>query len=331
MDVALDTMFRPAPPGGEIETTRLFRHTPAKVWAALTIPARIADWMGAEWLGSDDALRPGSAMHLRFTDTDMESRGEVLRFEAPHVLEHSFFDNLPPGSVVCWVLSAEGEFCRLTLTHRFRATEDAPRHAAGWLGLLNRLGETLDGVAPSGGMDRWRFWRDAFAADFPAAATRDGRRIDVDGMPAIRFRRVLAHQPDVVWRALIEPAAMARWLQAEAAVDPRVGGCFQLVFQGGPDRMDGEITQFDPPSLLEYTWPESSAHGNSVVRFELRPDRDGCHLTLTHVLRAGGEMADFASGWHWHLDALDAALLGRGRAFDRERWAALRQVYEATL
>ena len=95
--------------------------------------------------------------------------------------------------------------------------------------------------------------------------------------------------------------------------------------------MAGEITRWEPPSLLEYTWPEISAGGDSVGRFALRPIEGGCVLSLTHLLRAGGDRADFLSGWHWHLDCLDAALLGEARDFDRARWANLRAVYAATL
>ena len=162
-------------------------------------------------------------------------------------------------------------------------------------------------------------------------ATRDGRTSIVDGVPTLHFERHLRHAPSAVWAALTEPEALARWMQAEATVDPHVGGRFQMIFQGGPHRMAGEITRWEPPSLLEYTWPEKSAGGDSLVRFVLRPSEGGCVLTLTHTLRGGGDLADFASGWHWHLDCLDAALVGEAREFDTPRWAALREVYAATL
>jgi hypothetical protein len=57
----------------------------------------------------------------------------------------------------------------------------------------------------------------------------------------------------------------------------------------------------------------------------------GCLLALTHVFTTGGEMADFASGWHWHLDMLERVLAGGSVAPDRPRLAALSQAYRATL
>ncbi len=54
-------------------------------------------------------------------------------------------------------------------------------------------------------------------------------------------------------------------------------------------------------------------------------------MVLTHRLDAGGDLTDFASGWHWHLDALDKALEGETVPFDEQRWRLLRKVYEMTL
>jgi uncharacterized protein YndB with AHSA1/START domain len=331
MDGMMPAIFHARPGGDAVELSRFLRHPPEKVWAALTIPARLAAWMGIEWLGPDEALRTGAEMHYRFTNMDMETRGTVLRCEPPALLEHSFSDHFPPGAIVTWSLAPEADGTRLTLTHRFRGPEDAPRTAAGWASLLGQLDAALGGHTPQGGMEEWRRWRDDFAASFPPAAIRDGRSMTEDGFPALRFERVMAHPPEKIWSALVEPDAIARWWQAEATVEPRLGGKFSLIFQGGPHRMNGEITRWEPPSVLEYTWPETHANGDSLVRWTLRPDVAGCRLTLTHVLRAGGNAADFASGWHWHLDAMDRALLGETVSFDEPRWKTLRKIYQATL
>jgi len=74
----------------EIELVRDYRKPIDKVWAALSTPARIEDWMGVEWL--PDASAPlilGGPFRYRFKNTDMETQGTVLRLEPPHVLEHS--------------------------------------------------------------------------------------------------------------------------------------------------------------------------------------------------------------------------------------------------
>jgi uncharacterized protein YndB with AHSA1/START domain len=210
--------------------------------------------------------------------------------------------------------------------------EDAPRTAAGWTMILESLARGLgEDLPPPRGKDDWRAARDRYAATFPARALRDGRRTEVEGHPALRFERLLSHPPQAVWNALITPEAISRWLQARATFEPRLGGRVELCFEQADHAMVGEVLAFDPPRRLEYTWPERHAGGDSFVRFDLEPSEAGCRLVLTHVFRKGGDLADFASGWHWHLDALDRALDGESVAFDRARWEALKRAYAATL
>ena len=331
----MDAPTYPAPDarflGQAVELSRAFRQPAEKVWAALTLPARITEWMGAEWLGDPAALQEGSAFDIRFRDTGMESRGRVLRCE-PFTLEYSWFENLAPGGVVTWHLTPESPGCRLTLKQTFPTPEDAPRQAAGWACLLQKLAEAAgDAAAAPQNREDWRRLRDGFAAAFPPQATRDGRKATSNGVPCLRFERLLNHDCASVWEALVSPPFIARWFQADAVVDPMVGGRFHLAFHAFNHATHGQITRWEPPYLLEFTWPEEAARGNSLVRFELTPAHAGCTLVLTHEFHAGGEMADFASGWHWHLDALEPALMGMAVLFDHARWGALRQVYQATL
>jgi uncharacterized protein YndB with AHSA1/START domain len=321
--------FHPLPAGGELVLTRRFRQPVEKVWAALSTPGRIADWMGVEWLSGDAPLREGGPFDYRFRAADIETRGTVLRLEPPHLLEHSWFDNQPPGSVVRWALAPDGDGCVLTLTHLFRAPDDAPRAAAGWTDLLDSLAASL-GEQPEGVTKGWPEQRDLYAAAFPPEATRDGRLSEENGSPALRFERQLARPVEQVWAVLVEPERIARWL-AKAEVEARAGGRFHLDFHDGASVVDGRISRWEPPHLLEHSWPEKNANGNSLVRWELSPAGEGTRLVLTHRLDAGGDLADFASGWHWHLDALDKALDGETVAFDEQSWRLLRKVYQMTL
>jgi uncharacterized protein YndB with AHSA1/START domain len=329
-DVA--ALWRPPGAGPWLELSRSFRQPPAKVWEALTIPARLSSWMGVEWLGDEAPLVVGARFDYRFLNTDLESRGRVLRLEAQRRLEHSWFENIPPAAVIAWILEPDGEGCRLTLTHSAGPADDAPRTAAGWTMILESLARELgEDLPPPSGKDGWRAARDHYAATFPAPALRDGRRTEVDGYPALRFERLLVHPPQAVWNALVTPEAISRWLQARATFEPRLGGRIELHFEHADHAMVGEVLAFDPPRRLEYTWPERHAGGDSIVRFDLEPHETGSRLVLTHVFRKGGDLADFASGWHWHLDALDRALDGESVAFDRARWQALKRAYAATL
>jgi uncharacterized protein YndB with AHSA1/START domain len=315
-----------------LELTRSFRQPTAKVWDVLVTPSRLSAWMGVEWLGDDAPLTKGSRFDYRFLNTDLESRGRVLRLEPESLLEHTWFENIPPAAVIAWRLEPEHGGCHLTLTHSEGPVDDAPRTAAGWTMILTTLARELgEDIPPPRGKDDWRAARDRYAATFPAPALRDGRRTEVDGHPALRFERLLAHPPEEVWQALVTPEAIFRWLQARATFEPGTGGRLELHFAHADHTMVGKILAFDPPRRLEYTWPERHDGGDSAVRFELEPHETGSRLVLTHVFRKGGDLADFASSWHWRLDALDRALDGETVAFNRPRWQALKGAYAATL
>lgn len=322
--------FAAGPDAPQLTLTRRLAKPIDKVWAALTTPARLAAWMGVEWLADPATpLSLGARFDYRFADTDMVSQGRVLRFEPPRVLEHSWFENQPPGNVVRWTLEPDGEGCILTLTHQFGGPEDAPRTASGWTMILDQLARSFGEASEAGG--DWREVRDRYAMQFPPEASRDGRLSHDDGAPALRFSRIVNAPAAAVWEALTTPQGLARWLQADAIVDGVVGGRFRLLLGGGASRVDGVILRWEPPTVLEYTWPEVAANGDSLLTFQLEDRGTTTCLTVTHRLDAGGDLQGFAAGWHWHLDCLDDAVEGRGRIFDPQRFAVLQKVYAATL
>lgn len=121
----------------------------------------------------------------------------------------------------------------------------------------------------------------------------------IDNRPALRFERHLDHSVKRVWRAVSEPAEMARWFVAPVAWKPEVGEIFEAEGQ------TGEITEVDAPHVLAWTWAEER------YRFELRAEGDGCVLVFTHVFDDRlGPAAQHAAGWDAYLNRLDAHLLG---------------------
>ncbi len=120
----------------------------------------------------------------------------------------------------------------------------------------------------------------------------------VDGRPALRFERRLDHSVERVWRAITEPAELARWFVAAVEWTPELGEAFEAMDQ------PGEITELEPPRLIAYTW------GGELFRFELRPDGAGCLLTFSHVFDDRALGAQHATGWELHFDRLAAFLAG---------------------
>ncbi|MFJ4640059.1 SRPBCC family protein [Streptomyces hygroscopicus] len=149
---------------------------------------------------------------------------------------------------------------------------------------------------------------------------KDTLRQTGGGRSALRLERRFAHPPEKVWRALTEPAQLARWFPSEVRVELRTGGRMGFVFPGreAPD-MDGVVTELDPPHVFAFAW------GDDELRWELRPEGDGCVLTLTHTFGDRFGAASFASGWHACLTGL-ADLLG-GEDTARDDMAELHEKY----
>jgi uncharacterized protein YndB with AHSA1/START domain len=128
----------------------------------------------------------------------------------------------------------------------------------------------------------------------------NGTQITVDGLPALRFERRLPHAIERVWRAVTEPAELARWfVVTEIPWTPRAGE----EFEAGGDR--GRITALEPPRLLAWTWARER------YSFTLSPDGDGCVLEFVHVFDPElGPGWQHAAGWEAYFDRLDAHLAG---------------------
>ena len=121
----------------------------------------------------------------------------------------------------------------------------------------------------------------------------------VDGRPALRLERRLAHSVERVWRAVSEPPELARWFVAGASWTPAVGETFEAAGE------QGRVTAVEPPRLLAWTW------GVERYSFELAPDGEGCLLVFTHVFNPEfGPDWQHAAGWDTYFDRLEAHVAG---------------------
>ena len=144
----------------------------------------------------------------------------------------------------------------------------------------------------------------------------DGTLETIDGRPALRFERRLAHPVDRVWRAVTEPAELARWFVAPVAWTPALGETF------GAEGQSGEITALDAPHRLAWTW------GDERYAFELAADGDGCRLVFIHVFDGRhGPAAQHAAGWEAYFDRLDAHLAG-GALSEQDAHSSIGELHE---
>jgi uncharacterized protein YndB with AHSA1/START domain len=124
-------------------------------------------------------------------------------------------------------------------------------------------------------------------------------QVTVEGRPALRIERRLAHPVERVWRAVTEPAELERWFVAPVPWTPELGEVFAA---GGES---GRVTELEPPRSIAWTW------GAERYRFELAPQAEGCLLVFTHVFNPDlGPAWQHAAGWETYFDRLDAHLAG---------------------
>ena len=143
----------------------------------------------------------------------------------------------------------------------------------------------------------------------------DGTLETIDGRPALRFERTLAHSVERVWRAISEPAELERWFAAAADWTPATGETFEAYVA------TGEVTEVDAPHRLAWIF------AGERYSFELAAQEDGCKLIFTHVFDDRALAAQTAAGWETYLSRLEPHLAG-GYLSEEEAHEPWEEVHE---
>lgn len=127
----------------------------------------------------------------------------------------------------------------------------------------------------------------------------------------------IAARPETVWKLLVQPKELTRWMGETAVLDIREGGKYRVEVVPG-QFVVGEYRVVDPPRRLVHTWGwdvEGNAvrPGTTTVTFKLRRRADGTtHLVLTHSdLLTIGAAGSHSRGWGHYLDRLLAVVSGK--------------------
>lgn len=108
----------------------------------------------------------------------------------------------------------------------------------------------------------------------------------------VRIHRVLRANPDRVYRAFLEPAAMCKWLPPNGYVgavqemDVREGGKYHMTFtsfsSGGSHGFGGTYLELKPGELIRYTdvFDDPNMPGEIHVTVNLRKVLCGTELTV---------------------------------------------------
>lgn len=135
-----------------------------EVWAALTEPDRLAQWLAP---GSIELARGGRA-RLDFVDSGIVIDSTASAVEPLSLLEYSWSGPGEPLRPVRWVLEAIGPLTRLTLTVTIPASEDIARSAAGWAAHLEMLTALMAGAAIRFPFSTFQAARAAYGAQLAA-------------------------------------------------------------------------------------------------------------------------------------------------------------------
>lgn len=112
-------------------------------------------------------------------------------------------------------------------------------------------------------------------------------------MPStVKFHRVLATSPEKVYRAFLEPDAMAKWLPPNGFLctvhqfEPKVGGIFRMSFRNFTTSeihsFGGEYVELVPNELIRYTdkFDDPNLPGEMSVTVRLRQVSVGTELEI---------------------------------------------------
>ncbi|SDN99376.1 SRPBCC domain-containing protein [Geodermatophilus sp. DSM 45219] len=128
-----------------------------------------------------------------------------------------------------------------------------------------------------------------------------------DGRLRLEFTRSWPDPIEDVWSALTEPDRLARWIGTyDGERAPGGTGTFTMTHEeGGAAGEPMAVVECGPPRRLAVEWVQQDTDAWRVD-VDLESDSGGTVLRFVQRFPAGTDVTDFALGWHWYLDKLDA-------------------------
>lgn len=122
----------------------------------------------------------------------------------------------------------------------------------------------------------------------------------------------IAASPETIFRFLVDPALMARWIGEEHVLDPQLGGIFRIALRAGTIA-SGAYREIVPHRRVTFTWGwegrDDLPPGASLVEIELEPKDGGTLLRLRHSGLPRDALAPFTpeehgKRWTYYLSRL---------------------------
>ncbi len=287
------------------EQTRSVPAAPEQVFTAFMDPTRLR-----QWFAEHVAIEPREGGAYRFwgrhtygVPGSAQANQRITRLKSPSLLVFSWpFEEI--ASEVSILLApapadsgsgarGDGTATQLTLRHEFSSLPSTPRPQA-----------LVD--------DLWRLTLGNLDAHL-----RGGAGITLpdftDPRPEVRASIFIDAPREQVFKALIEPEQLNKWMASAASVEPRVGGRYSYGWKypvdgrevaGGPTR----ILEMVPNEKLVTDWPDwrgDSTVPQTTVTWLLESVGTGTRVTVIH----GGferttDISDYPFGWSSFLGML---------------------------
>src|ERR1039457_682529 len=136
-------------------------------------------------------------------------------------------------------------------------------------------------------------WKLCPCSPYPAPHEQSHGNLRRPVMPnAIRLHRVLTAKPEKIYRAFLEPEALARWLPPNGftgtvhQLEPKIGGTHRMPFTNFPPgarhSFGGEYRELVPYECLRYTdrFDDPNLPGEIQVTVTLKKVSVGTELTI---------------------------------------------------
>ena len=333
-----DAWIRRQPDGlMEMRFEREVPRPPEKVWAALTVPERVADWLGTP-IQIDGHVGGKFVVAFAHGGEDMVE-ATIVACDPPRLLALEWGD-----SIIRWEMTPTASGCRMVFHQTGLDTWWFMGGAAGWMGMIDDIVAIACGAGAKeieGGyraaVDRYRRAYGRFVPGHDARPVLRHFESSAFVMPegggryTLRYSRRSMLPITRLWSALTEAERLADWLGV-AHIDLRVGGEVEIRWPTRAAAVRYFIRELEAPTLM--LWANADDPQESV-RWRLvqkDPDFAGTRLVLTAAGVPTEDLLSVAIGWHAHLHELpEAALRGTPLPWSAEREQARAILMQAEL
>jgi len=123
----------------------------------------------------------------------------------------------------------------------------------------------------------------------------------------------IALPPEELFRYLVEPSLMARWIGLSHDLEPQPGGRFRIEVSSG-NIASGRFVEVLPPRRVAFTWGWENQDGDlsllppgaSLVEIDLKAKDSGTLLRLRHYRLPADLAARHGVRWSFYLANLQA-------------------------